>query len=77
MLFRSGQAGDHHRIGPAHAVTAVGVDGLGDRDEDRAEPEREGQVAPPVDPRRVALARLAQPAVGPNGVPATWYQVPR
>ena len=51
---------------PAHAVVPVGLDALGDADQDRPQADREGDVAPPVDPARVPLAVVAELAVGPQ-----------
>ena len=47
--------------------SAVRLDAVGDADQDRAQAEGEGDVAPPVDPAAVPLAVVAQPAVGPHG----------
>ena len=60
------QRREHERRGPAHRVPAVGLDPVGDADHDADEPEREGDVAPPVDPRGPPRADLAQRAVGPD-----------
>src|SRR6202020_501560 len=61
-----GQA-DDRRSGPAGGVAGVRLDAVGDGDQDGAQADGEGDVAPPVDPAGVPLTVVAQLAVGPEG----------
>jgi hypothetical protein len=62
---RGEQAADD-RIGPAHAVVSIRLEAVGDGDEDGAEADGEGDVAPPVDPAAVSFTGVTQHAVGPH-----------
>ena len=57
---------EHDRGLPAHRVVPVGLDAVGDADEDRAEAEGERDVAPPVDLAAPPHAVVAQLQVGPQ-----------
>jgi hypothetical protein len=57
----------HERARPAHHVAAVGLDAVGDADEDGDQAGREGQVAPPVELGGLANAELLELEVGPDG----------
>ena len=62
---------------PAHGVVPVGLDAHGDADQDGAQADREGDVAPPVDPARVPLAVVPELAVGPQRAEhAHWHVDP-
>ena len=65
------EGGQHPRVGPAHVGTAVGLDAVGDADEDRDQADREGQVAPPVHLGVPALAEVMQFQVRPDGADDT------
>ncbi len=60
-------AANHQRIAPAHRRVAVRLDTIGDAKQQHRQPDREGDVAEPVDllfrPNR---RRLAQHHIGPN-----------
>ena len=53
-------------IGPPHHVAAVGADTGRDGHHDQDQPDPEGDVAPPVDRRRLADAALLQLEIGPD-----------
>jgi len=57
---------EHQRAHPALGVVSVRLDAVGDADQHRDQPGGEGQVAPPVELGRVALAELTQLQVGPD-----------
>jgi hypothetical protein len=54
------------RIGPAHGVVPIRLEAVGDGDEDGAEADGEGDVAPPVDTAAVSFRGVTQHAVGPQ-----------
>ncbi len=60
------QGGEHHRVRPTHGVAAVGLDPVGDPGQHGDQPDGEGDVAPPIDPGRMALAPLLELDVGPD-----------
>src|SRR5207344_2708629 len=61
------QPGQDQRAGPAHRVPAVGLDAVGDADQDADQADREGDVAQPVDPGLGPDPDLAEAQVGPDG----------
>ncbi len=58
---------EHPRARPAHGAPAVGLDAVGDADHDGGEPDREADVARPVDGGTAPDPALAQHEVGPGG----------
>ena len=63
----AGEQADHERVGPAHGVAAVGLDAVGDGDQDGRQADGEGDVPPPVDPTATLPACLTESGVGPPG----------
>jgi hypothetical protein len=61
------QQRDHARTPPPRLARAVRPDPVRDRDHDQDQPEREGDVARPVDRRATRLRALLELQVGPDG----------
>jgi len=53
------QLGQHSRIRPAHRVARVRLNRVGDGDQHQHDPGRIGEVAPPIDARAPARAKIA------------------
>ncbi len=60
------ELGDDDRVRPAHGVVAVGLDPIGDPDEQRDQTDGKGHSAPPVDPCGAPDAPLLEPQIGPD-----------
>ena len=60
------QQADHLGAGPAHGLAVIGLDAHRDPDQDRAQAQGEGDVAPPVHARGMPLPHLLEPQVGPH-----------
>src|ERR1039457_246541 len=53
-------------VRPAHGVIPVGLDAVGDGDQDGAQAHGEGDIAPPVDVTAVSLTGVSKLAIGPD-----------
>ena len=62
----AGEPADDGGIGPAHVVVFIWVNAGGDGDQNGAQAEREGDVAPPIDGNSLLVSGVAQFAIRPD-----------